>query len=640
MPGAIAIASQPPAEPGANTSNAWPRFPSRKQLTLTLTAITLLAAFLRFFRISYQCYWTDESYTVNRVQGNFQQMLASLSNQGFPPGWYALLRWWTLFIEYFVSPDHWWTKILGSAANPAYTALTPLATRSLTAILGTLTVLAVYFLARQFTDRRGALLAALLTAVNPYLIYYSRDIKMYGPMWLFLILNAALFFKWQTTHKHLLWFPLYVLTGFVMTAMHSTAWFMIALQLIFLLTRPRLRCLDGPLFALAAGIMSLLPIYWYLNGTYWWDRLIERRGDTTLSWVLSYTDMTWKTIASLPCSHLLGYLYPSYPPDPMVRTWFNLGNSDFNLHAATRSMPWLAVAEFYVALIFAAILILGLIPWRGRRRSLSPSPPLPFSPSWWLALWILLPPAALALTWIPRDSTWYKVVWQSYDKISPLWEPRYVGAIIAPLILWLAASLRRLPTWPVRTLAISFVIAASLASACSNYFVYRNPPFHIAAQIATKPDYFDAKNRKTLAVAHLNLTIPGVVIPVTYALARHVRPMSDGSYFLPEQNFAYGMYEIARLHDFLRRTRTTPEIHTIIITDKCGDLTPATESLSTESLSLKLGPNWKLVEEKSYRLYFEWRFYVYNTWRTRVWQRIPPPAPSSVPGFAGGASSG
>ena len=46
------------------------------------------------------------------------------------------------------------------------------------AFLGWLNVPAAYFLARQFTGRRTALLIMLLVAVNPFFVYYSRDLKM------------------------------------------------------------------------------------------------------------------------------------------------------------------------------------------------------------------------------------------------------------------------------------------------------------------------------------------------------------------------------------------------------------------------------------------------------------------------------
>ena len=73
-----ATAAETPT-PGCQRLSWWPKFPSTRQLALSLLAITALGAFLRFFRISYQCYWTDESYTVNRVHDSFDFMLAMLT---------------------------------------------------------------------------------------------------------------------------------------------------------------------------------------------------------------------------------------------------------------------------------------------------------------------------------------------------------------------------------------------------------------------------------------------------------------------------------------------------------------------------------------------------------------------------------
>jgi hypothetical protein len=44
------------------------------------------------------------------------------------------------------------------------------------------------------------------------------------------------------------------------------------------------------------------------------------------------------------------------------------------------------------------------------------------------------------------------------------------------------------------------------------------------------------------------------------------------------------------------------------------------------------GVKWKLVEKQEYRWHYEWRFYIFHTWRTRVWQlesvtRAPNPPP-------------
>jgi hypothetical protein len=62
------------------------------------------------------------------------------------------------------------------------------------------------------------------------------------------------------------------------------------------------------------------------------------------------------------------------------------------------------------------------------------------------------------------------------------------------------------------------------------------------------------------------------------------------------------------------------------MTDRYGDETAPTDTISDESLlkvlndSARPGAKWKLVDEESYRWYYEWRFYIFHTWRTRVWQ--------------------
>ena len=75
------------------------RFPSTAMLWFLLLGLTALGGFLRFWRLGYQTYWTDESATIGRIRGSFEYMLMRLSDQGFPPGWYAMLRAWCIGIE-------------------------------------------------------------------------------------------------------------------------------------------------------------------------------------------------------------------------------------------------------------------------------------------------------------------------------------------------------------------------------------------------------------------------------------------------------------------------------------------------------------------------------------------------------------
>jgi hypothetical protein len=207
--------------------------------------------------------------------------------------------------------------------------------------------------------------------------------------------------------------------------------------------------------------------------------------------------------------------------------------------------------------------------------------------------------------------------------IMPVWGARYLGLGVPALLMLLAFALRRLPMRRVRAVCVGFVIAASVASACSNYFVYRNPPYHEAAEIAAR--YYDRKNPGALAIGHLKLTNVGDpqanIIEQSYALARHARPTgSPRDVFVPARNFQLEARDAGMLISFVKRVSQGDEVRTIVVTDKAGDVTAPTELLSNEAILERLGPTWKLVEEQLYNSYCE-RFYLYNTWRTRVWQR-------------------
>ncbi len=596
-------------------------WPSTPVLWACLLLLTAAGAFLRFWRLDHQAYWTDEAYTIERIRSSFDYMLNRLTDQGFPPGWYTLLRAWRLILTPYVGA--------ADAFQPQYLRMLP-------AFFGTLTVPAMYFLARQFTDRRGALLVMLLAAVNPFLIYYSRDIKMYSGLYFFVVLNMALFFQWLSTGRHWLWFPPLVLSGIAMLSMHYMAFFILILQFIFLLTRHKPRGWEIPFWTLAAAAASWIPYYWHF--IYTRGQASERMAgevDRGMDWIQMYTDMSWKTIGSLPTVHLFGYLWPVYPPDKGLHEWFLLGGEDFTQHLATRSWAWMAHWEEYCAWILLAIMVLGLAPWR---RFIGKKMPRLTSESaatrgrwWWVFLWIALPIAALALTWIPPDSPWYERVWGwKHDGQKPLWEPRYLGIIAPAFLLWLGAALRRLPTLPVRILAITFITGLCTLSSLSNHLIYRNTPFNGSAAILeeyiTKDDRsqtaiavpdvkypFPAENAATLMARH---AAPGGVEDLTYVpFPQNGRPVSADPSFWPidlDNEFAVRQW---------LQTAVVPNHHlkVIVLTDRYGDITDPADILSNASLEKLLGPRWQRVHEETYVWHYEWRFYIFHTWRTRVW---------------------
>ena len=682
--------SQAPGIPPETHPN--PRTLHTLRSTFLLLALTLAGGLLRFWHLAHQAYWYDEGKTVGRIAGSFDRLLADLAKtQGFLPGWYVCLQWWQHLME----------RYTGSAEL----ALHPEYLRALPAILGTLMIPAMYFLARQFTDRRGALLVALLTAVNPYLIYYSRDIKMYIACWFFLTLHLGIFFAWMSAERpwrYASWWPLLVLTGAAAVAMHATVIIILVLELLWLLTRPRLKSLDGLLWIVAVGAMLLLPAWWYLTKNQWVVQATEGQF-SGLEWNADLYSMNWQTVWGLGTTQLLGYQWPSPLPDAKLDYWFML-DAHFHEHAATRTLPWLMTCQINLAAIVGTIMVLGLFPWRPRNAGLGGAPAIvvPANASrftklfahlhprhlgalatwwfkqllrkpavsadpsprrstagrwWWLALWIALPVGLFALTWIPASPdphSWYQRIWGWYLRmphhekgIIKFWEPRYLGIIIPALILWLAASLRRLPFWPVRTLAILLVLAASLLSALSNQLIYRQQPWDRTAQ-ALK-EYWDPRApdaRFTLALATPQTHFPDHTDVITFdqALGLPLDPdeiLADSNVpkLLPRSRWARDCRDDF-YPQFVDRVKNDRRVQTLILTDRQGDLAPATPSdpetprppdpratnLSDAALAQRLGPGWKLVHSETYRWYYEWRYYFFHTWRTRVWQRVPPPA--------------
>mgnify|MGYP000253548719 CR=1 FL=1 len=161
--------------------------------------------------------------------------------------------------------------------------------------------------------------------------------------------------------------PNSTLTGVAAVCMHASAWFVVALELVWLFTRPRGKSFDVPLWAVTIGCMALIPIYWYQERSIWLDRMMSG-GFTGLEWIEGYTDMSWKTVVSLPSSHLLGYLWPEFPVSPRTATWFGLGN-DFTQHLPTRTDPEMPWHQWHAMLAVGLVMLVGLFPWRGIRRS-------------------------------------------------------------------------------------------------------------------------------------------------------------------------------------------------------------------------------------------------------------------------------
>jgi len=128
---------------------------------LLLAGLLVLAGGIRFYRLTYHSLWFDEIISVfwaSQPTARIWEVGMRLVEDRHPPLYYLMLRGWTL--------------ILGRSDG---------AVRSMGAILGALAVLPTYGIGRLLANRRSGAIAALLVALNPFLIWYSQEARMFMP---------------------------------------------------------------------------------------------------------------------------------------------------------------------------------------------------------------------------------------------------------------------------------------------------------------------------------------------------------------------------------------------------------------------------------------------------------------------------
>jgi hypothetical protein len=136
-----------------------------------VAALTMLAAVLRFAGIGHQGFWFDEANTANDIHFSAGAMLGLLpANETTPPLFYVVA--WV------------WARVFG---------FSQVSLRALPALAGVSSVPVLYLTARKLISSRAGLVAAALTACNPFLIWYSQEFRPYEPLVLLSALGLLAF---------------------------------------------------------------------------------------------------------------------------------------------------------------------------------------------------------------------------------------------------------------------------------------------------------------------------------------------------------------------------------------------------------------------------------------------------------------
>jgi uncharacterized membrane protein len=179
-------------KPQAESANRWLLF-------LVVIVILWLASALRFYQLDEHSFWNDEGNSARLSERALPLIIEGTASDIHPPFYYLALRGWR--------------ELLGE---------TEFGLRSFSAFAGILTVALTFALGRQFQRpvlRKGwpgqivLLAAVLLAAINPALIYYSQETRMYALLALLAALSTLLLWRWLNSRRGLAWAAGYILAA-------------------------------------------------------------------------------------------------------------------------------------------------------------------------------------------------------------------------------------------------------------------------------------------------------------------------------------------------------------------------------------------------------------------------------------------
>lgn len=168
-------------------------------LVLLAILILWLAAGLRFYHLEAQSFWNDEGNSARLSERSLPLIIEGTASDIHPPLYYVLLRGWR--------------ELLGESE---------FGLRSFSAYAGILVVASTLALGRLLLNRhrkrlRGhcpaALIAAFLAAINPALIYYSQETRMYSLLALLSAISTLLLWRWLNSRRGTKWAIAYVVTA-------------------------------------------------------------------------------------------------------------------------------------------------------------------------------------------------------------------------------------------------------------------------------------------------------------------------------------------------------------------------------------------------------------------------------------------
>jgi 4-amino-4-deoxy-L-arabinose transferase-like glycosyltransferase len=628
-----------------------------------LCILTAFAAVLRLTYLPRPPIWGDEAKTFMRACGSFQQLVDTLATSDFAPLHY-LLYW----------------------AIAQLTPLTPTIMRSAPAIAGTFMVPAMYWLAVQLIPRRTAMLVALFTACSAFMLNYSRDAKMYAECWLFVTLSTASLLWLIRSRSRIAWY-LWVVFSIAMIGLQAVATIVLVIQTIVFLSHPNLHWKSAIFFILGIAI-TLTPLIAYFQ---YFNRYAERAEDGRVSsgtgWVEPYNKgRDGLDLARYAATaYLYNWEWPRAVDEPQIRErtlkllkgagialgvllllgvfpWRNfsrLRHRDGHVEtvpapdsAPAPLVPMAPIAWWRSLLWISAWLVLPAYGFYCASLKIHQSPIQMLRSIWdwmpehafWIGLMVLAVAASFFLCDVTMKSRVRKLAFflaifcilvglcaliNLYTPVQPgsVWIPRYLGIIWPAFAIAVCVLLLRLPTIPLRAVAISLLLLVNLVQHGARVFAASEPPTDLMAQDILRSRPKDSDTRTYNQLQYSNIGEPGSGVIGTYPARYYLsilagKPITAAEMRSPgspwEQDFRiFTLLTMNSDQTIASNVSASPQLKRIIVWDK---LLPG-QIDQFDKLAEKLPPEWKRTSEEFFPAKDHWTWRDLFTARRREYER-------------------
>jgi len=192
---------------------------SRLREFLLIALILVISLYLRFYGITTESLWLDETCSVRDSQGDISEIIFKAASNIHPQFYYIGL--------------HFWRNLFGDsdARIRAYSTMW--------SIIG---LILIFLLARDLCSKRAGFIALILGAVNPFDIYFAQEARMYMQTTVFCTLSSWCLWRWMVlvnkssqSAKWIWWAMCYILSAVAIIYTHYVAVTVLLAQGFFVL---------------------------------------------------------------------------------------------------------------------------------------------------------------------------------------------------------------------------------------------------------------------------------------------------------------------------------------------------------------------------------------------------------------------